>query len=795
MSRRYFVNLSSGKHAHVGNKGRQLRFLMQQGFRVPTTYACPWDLYQSYQQGDPKVLEAIKAELVGLISEEQRYAVRSSASLEDSSELSFAGQFRSFLDVQGIDQIIDAVEAIWSMAESERVRAYLAKNGIDPAHVQMAVLIQEMVSPRVSGVSFSRNPLTGLDEVVVEAVEGRGDALVQDGVTPQRWIEKWGAWVLEPEGARISSDLIQRVVDATKAIAKAYGCPVDLEWVYDGRDVHWVQLREITSLDVDVYSNHISREMFPGLIKPLVWSVNVPLVNGAWVRLFTELIGPNDIDPNSLAACFYHRAYFNMGAVGRIFAMLGMPRESLELMMGLQVGGPDRPSMKPSARILTFLPRVLKTVIGKARFSARVAALLPQARAQYAGIAAQPLDHLAESDILAQIDDLYQLTQQVAYYNIVTPLLMQIYNGLLGALLSRQGIDLAQMDITGGLDGLREFDPGPHLAQLHQEFFNLDPALQERVRRVDYATFCDMDGVERFRHDLERFIVQFGHLSDSGNDFSSVPWRETPELVVRMSADYTEPASGEKASRTFQDLKLPAWRRLYLQPLYTRARRFRLHREAVSSLYTYGYGLFRRHFLTLGARLTQRGAIDHRDNIMYLQLHEIRRAVQDAHRDGRYREAIEERKRSMERCRAITPPTVIYGDEPLPPHTGSARDLSGTPTSRGQYTGPVRVVRGIGDLDKVAPGDVLVVPYSDVGWTPLFAKAGAVVAESGGILSHSSIIAREYAIPAVVSVHGACSLEDGTLVTVDGYRGTVTVNEAPQPHRADTGSEHPSSAG
>jgi phosphoenolpyruvate synthase/pyruvate phosphate dikinase len=99
--------------------------------------------------------------------------------------------------------------------------------------------------------------------------------------------------------------------------------------------------------------------------------------------------------------------------------------------------------------------------------------------------------------------------------------------------------------------------------------------------------------------------------------------------------------------------------------------------------------------------------------------------------------------------------------------------LKGTPTSQGYYRGPVKVVKGLEDFHKVQQGDVLVVPFTDVGWTPLFARAGAVVAESGGILSHSSIIAREYHIPAVVSVQGATLLKDGMLVAVDGYQGEV----------------------
>jgi pyruvate,water dikinase len=103
--------------------------------------------------------------------------------------------------------------------------------------------------------------------------------------------------------------------------------------------------------------------------------------------------------------------------------------------------------------------------------------------------------------------------------------------------------------------------------------------------------------------------------------------------------------------------------------------------------------------------------------------------------------------------------------------------MHGTPTSPGYYTGPACLVRGIEDFEKVKPGDVLVIPFSDVGWTPLFARAGAVIAESGGILSHSSIIAREYGIPAVVSVPDAMKLRDNQTITVDGYKGEIILSE------------------
>jgi pyruvate,water dikinase len=130
----------------------------------------------------------------------------------------------------------------------------------------------------------------------------------------------------------------------------------------------------------------------------------------------------------------------------------------------------------------------------------------------------------------------------------------------------------------------------------------------------------------------------------------------------------------------------------------------------------------------------------------------------------------------MQHCKDALAPEVIYGDSPPPVVIRPDRKLSGTPTSRGYYTGKTKVVRGITDFHKVSHGDVLVIPYSEVGWIPLFAKAGAVVAESGGMLSHSSIVAREYGIPAVVSVNGALQLQDDLVVSIDGYRGEVFVH-------------------
>ena len=217
----------------IGSKAEKLHFLIQHGWQVPVSYVCTWDAYVQYLANDPELSARLRSELLQALHPDRLYAVRSSANIEDGLEHSFAGQFRSVLNVRGGDEILQAIASIWSTTQSPSSQAYLAQSGYTLQDLKMAVVIQEMVPPQVSGVAFSKNPMTGLDEVVVEAVRGSGEALVQEGITPERWVSKWGTWTNTPDASgnngAIDLDLPERVTRQTKEIAKAYGRPVDLE--------------------------------------------------------------------------------------------------------------------------------------------------------------------------------------------------------------------------------------------------------------------------------------------------------------------------------------------------------------------------------------------------------------------------------------------------------------------------------------------------------------------------------------------------------------------------------------
>jgi pyruvate,water dikinase len=142
-----------------------------------------------------------------------------------------------------------------------------------------------------------------------------------------------------------------------------------------------------------------------------------------------------------------------------------------------------------------------------------------------------------------------------------------------------------------------------------------------------------------------------------------------------------------------------------------------------------------------------------------------------------YKKIVRDHKKKMTQVAHVVVPERIIGDEEPILGFEEKNKLGGIPASAGIFKGKACVISRVEDFPKMKNDQVLVIPYSDVGWTPLFAKAGAVVAESGGMLSHSAIIAREYGLPAVVSVSGAMTIRNGRLVTVDANNGIVYLHD------------------
>ena len=122
-----------------------------------------------------------------------------------------------------------------------------------------------------------------------------------------------------------------------------------------------------------------------------------------------------------------------------------------------------------------------------------------------------------------------QITGETTYYNFLGPMFMFMYNAMLKRSLAKAEVDFQQFDLTAGLAELRDYEPNTHLAELSRQYRALDLAAQEQISRSSYAEFQQLPGIAPFQQAVASFLDHFGHLSDSGVDFSAVPWREEPQ--------------------------------------------------------------------------------------------------------------------------------------------------------------------------------------------------------------------------------------------------------------------------
>jgi phosphohistidine swiveling domain-containing protein len=752
----------------VGGKTAGLSSLERMGLAVPRTLVCSARAQARYRRGggQRRFLAGLRNELVEHLDSSCEYAVRSSAALEDGARDSMAGQYESVLRVSGVDSVLAAIQRTWNCG-SDRAEIYRARRGSATGIEQMDVLIQEMVDAVSSGVSFSRNPVTGADEVIVEAVEGTSEAFLQRGATPVRWV--LGTGNASSDWPALPTAVLEEISRTTVKVSKELRYPADLEWAFDGRALWWLQVRPITSLrGLAAYSNRISREYLPGLVKPLVWSINVPMINGAWVDLFERLVGPLSIDPLSLARPFHFRAYFNMSGMGELFSRLGLPEDALEQVLGL-VASTDRSPFGFRWKMLRHLPRLVRFLFAVASFGPRIPRWESRMTARLAEAERALASAGTPTELMNWAEEFVEVMREVARHRIVSVLLHLAVGQLGRRRLQRKGIDdPSRLELADRR--LEALDPNVQLGRLAGALQRLPAGLQRRAGILSYEAFFRLDGTQDLKLRFDDFITRFGYISESGNDFSATPWNEDPTCVLRLAAAHksTEVARPEEVPVLASDRTASRW------PRWVTKRR--LDRERVGAAFSKGFHLLHCWGLKIGRILLDEGIARAASDVFFLDLKELG-ALARGQIDGPEASAlISQRAAEMAEAASVSLPDVILGDYVADvAKTAKVGELSGIPTSRGTHEGTVCVIRSMNESGRLRDGDVLVVPFSDVAWAPLFARAGAIVAEAGGILSHSSIVAREFGIPAVVSVPNACEQLAGTRVRVNGHEGRITI--------------------
>jgi pyruvate,water dikinase len=685
----------------------------------------------------------------------------------------------------------------------------------------MAVLVQPMVAAEAAGVAFSADPVTGdRDTAVVSAVRGLGDRLVAGRASPDEWVVRGAAASCRaaPEAA-IDAEVAAEVAALARRVEAGLGAPQDIEWALAGGELVLLQARPITALP----------DQLP---EPVPVPVEAP--PGFWEREASH--APKPWTPMSLSALGQARNR----AVRRAFAEFGLLAETLEwAQIGgweytrlVPLGGKDRPA--PPARLMPLLIRLVP------RLRRRIADAVAAVRRDKAGRFVEQWYRQWQPDLAARIAPLRDTdlgavddeeldahtTRALALlhdgidihfllHGALTPILAEL------AFACRELLGWADEEACELLVGLSttSTDPARRLAEL-AGLAARRPAVRRLLGEVDGGTAgrlaaTDPDFAEAFADYQREFACRALRYEIADPSIA-----ETPELTLRLLADQLtrgyDPAADAAAlahrrmtaagrARTALAGRPPADPERFERALARAERAYPVREDNEFFTVSAPLALLRYRVLEIGRRLAARGQLDRRDDAFFLTLEEARAAL----RDGQAQRALVTRRRGERAFVEQHPGPATYGKDPGPPppldalpaearftmtallwyldrifeaavssHAQQAgtRVLGGIAASPGRYTGPVRVVMDESDFGKLRPGDVLVCPITSPVWSLLFPSVGALVTDTGGLLSHPAIIAREYAVPAVVATGNATALlRDDQVVTVDGGAGRVEV--------------------
>jgi phosphohistidine swiveling domain-containing protein len=726
----------------VGGKASRLADLMGAGEHVPDGFC----VVGSGERAVTLALEAYRR-----LGADVPVAVRSSASAEDGSEASFAGQFETVLKVRGEQELGAALTVCWESLSADRVEAYLKRRGLEglAAGLTMSVLVQRMVPARAAGVAFSADPLSGArDVVVVHAVRGLGDSLVSGEVTPDRYrvtaADEVQAEPVAPEDSALADDEARQIAALVRRIAEAEGTPQDVEWAIDADGLWLLQARPMTAL-------------------PPQASWESPIPGGKWVR---------DLQ----AAEWATEPLSPLGAT-TTFEAMAVARERFR-------GWPPIPKSFEPGHILINgwlymrLGGPLRTVV--ANLAGYMVTLLTVGLDGYRRVRRRWGPRLAELD---------ELTQAIPGEMDVAGLRRHT-----DRLLNALGWWWIEVTFFASLVRVGQMlvRPRPGLEDPGALFRGNDSLLLESERALRRAAADSQQ--------VTGYLARFGPLAESADPIHPT-LAESPDaqrwLLAAARADREGPddrlvhrrAERAQAEKSLDAVKGP--RGFVVRRAIAAGQSHAAHTDDAVFHFQRVLALLRAAFLAQGNRLADAGVMAAAEDLFYLEWGEIWTAV------GDHRELVETRRAIRDGQKRLSPPPII----PPPGDPSWATDrmmkmmpaemraqmmergqqlrdgrrvVVGTPASPGVAKGIARVVAGPEDFGRFKPGDVLVAHATSPIWTPLLASAAAAVTEVGGPFSHAAIVAREFGIPLVDGAIDATKvIADGTPVVVNGSTGVV----------------------
>jgi rifampicin phosphotransferase len=787
-----FLDLQDISDQSSGGKAWGLSRLQMMGLAVPSAFVihnaqgdlCQETLAQRYQA------------LGG-----RRVAVRSSALGEDGANASFAGQYDTVLNVMGMEDLQRAISQCIASTSSDHARHY-QQNQLEGASASMNVVVQNMVDARVAGVVFTADPVSARrDLLVIDAVAGLGEALVSGAATPDHYgVNRNGVVVrrqLTGATPLLSEGEIATIASQARAAARHEGQPLDLEWAIDQEGtLFWLQARPITTLpaDLNTFDSVLPRpddvltisnisEMMPGAVCPLTASFTGWGIDYGLQHMQVTVGARQHIDRQwQLTASAYGHLFLNLsGSAVMSAAVLGSTVEQT----GQTLCGRIIPELKPmpaqplSRRVINTgrLLRYCLTAPGVVeRFGAELQAFGIEKRPDSASMWAE----------LASKSGFFEHCMAVHIQSSALSgfLCSIVENRVSGNANESTGAEQAEaMRLLAGATGV---ESALMLEQLDQL---LDTIAAEPQAGQHFVAAPAPDALRWLRAtapldaDFAGFLRAHGHRGYRELCLRDPSWGDDPLPLIQsmQAAVHGRLVTGGHRQLHSSEIN---WGELSrdLRWLLPKAHNAIRRRERTKSQLVDLAHRFKQGFRHLGALLVSEGRLPDADLVNFFSVAELPEFI--AHADsaqltGAAVAEAQARREALAFQQKLEFPEISVGmPQPLEPQTVEAADgvLQGRPASAGIVEGSARVAHNLAEAAALQPGEILITPITDIGWTPYFSLIGGLVTDLGSSVSHGAVIAREYGLPCVVNTRqGTRVFQTGDRVRLDGNSGTISL--------------------
>ncbi|MEK5211721.1 phosphoenolpyruvate synthase [Bacillus sp. FSL R5-0603] len=775
--------------------------------------------------GIPSDVVKAVAQYLSQFGEEHAYAVRSSATAEDLPHASFAGQQDTYLNIIGVDAILQHISKCWASLFTDRAVIYRMQNGFDHSQVYLSVIVQRMVFPQASGILFTADPITSNRKVLsIDAGFGLGEALVsglvsadcykvQDGqIIDKRIATKKLAIYGRKEGGtetqQIDSDQqkaqtltdeqILQLARIGREIEAHFGQPQDIEWCLTRDTFYIVQSRPITTLfpipEASDQENHVyisvgHQQMMTDPIKPLGLSffllTTAAPMRKAGGRLFVDVthhLASPDSREVFLKGMGQHDQLLKdalMTIIKRRDFIKSIPNDKT-------APNPSRGNADMPAQVEND-PTIVSDLIESSQTS------IEELK--------QNIQTKSGSDLFRFILEDIQELKKILFNPKSSVLIQAAMNASLW-INEKMNVWLGEKNAA---DTLSQSVPHNITSEMGLALLDVADVIRPYPEVIDYLqhvkddNFLDelakFDGGSKTRDAIYDYLSKYGMRCTGEIDITRTRWSEKPTTLIPMILNNIKNFEPNAGHRKFEQGRQEALKKEQelldrLKQLPDGEQKAKETKRMIDIIRNFSgfreypkYGIINRYFVYKQAllkeaeQLIEADVIHEKEDIYYLTFEELHEVVRTHKLDY---QIISTRKDEYKLYEKLSPPRVITSDgeivtgeykrENLP-----AGAIVGLPVSSGVIEGRARVILNMEDAD-LEDGDILVTSFTDPSWTPLFVSIKGLVTEVGGLMTHGAVIAREYGLPAVVGVENAAKLiKDGQRIRVHGTEGYIEI--------------------